>query len=133
MILKSTEGVIESSTVGKGVKLEGPDIDLVWNQGDSAVIGIGRSNLSENDWSTTAVKDALQHLVFQIDKSKAKGAFISFIVGDLVDNDKIEDVSKGGVGEIQRIVNKDARIFWTVSTNQSLGSEARAIVVLSKW
>jgi cell division protein FtsZ len=125
LLMRSIRGITEMITKPGLVNLDFADLKTIMKKGGVAMIGLGESD--GDDRATTAVMEALNSPLLDIDISDANGALVNVVGGTDMTLKEAEEV----VEEIYSRINPDARIIWGTSVDPSLGRAVRVMLVIT--
>jgi cell division protein FtsZ len=125
VLMRSIKGITEMITMPGLVNLDFADLKTVMKRGGVAMIGLGEAE-GENK-AVTAVSEALNSPLLEVDISEATGALVNVTGGDDMTISEAEKV----VEEIYGRIDKNARIIWGTTIDSSLKRTIRAMLVIT--
>jgi cell division protein FtsZ len=123
--MRSIKGITEMITMPGLVNLDFADLKTVMKRGGVAMIGLGEAE-GENK-AVTAVSEALNSPLLEVDISEATGALVNVTGGDDMTISEAEKV----VEEIYSKIDQNARIIWGTTIEPSLKRTIRAMLVIT--
>jgi cell division protein FtsZ len=125
VLMRSIKGITEMITMPGLVNLDFADLKTVMKRGGVAMIGLGEAE-GENK-AVSAVTEALNSPLLEVDISEATGALVNVTGGDDMTISEAEKV----VEEIYSRIDKNARIIWGTTIEPSLKRSIRAMLVIT--
>ncbi len=125
VLLRGVKGIAELITRPGIINLDFADLKTVMLSGDVALIGLGESEGA--DRAEEAIKAALESPLLSVDTSSGNSALINIIGG----NDMTLQEAEKVVEEVSRRISDNAKIIWGTSTDDSLRSALRALIVIT--
>jgi len=126
LLMRSISGVSEMIAKEGVVNLDFQDLRSVMeNGGGVAMIGLGEATVDEG--AEKATMEALQSPLLDIDISDARGALVNVVGGPGLTLGEAEQCAK----IIRESINPYARMIWGVTTDDSMGSNIRVLLVLT--
>ena len=126
LLMRSISGVSEMIAKEGVVNLDFQDLRSVMeNGGGVAMIGLGEATVEEG--AEKATMEALQSPLLDIDISDARGALVNVVGGPGLTLGEAEQCAK----IIRDSINPYARMIWGVTTDDSMGSDIRVLLVLT--
>jgi cell division protein FtsZ len=126
LLMRSISGVSEMIAKEGVVNLDFQDLRSVMeNGGGVAMIGLGEATVE--DGAEKATEEALQSPLLDIDISDARGALVNVVGGPGLTLGEAEQCVK----IIRDKINPYARMIWGVTTDNSMGSVIRVLLVLT--
>ncbi|MES2153664.1 MAG: cell division protein FtsZ [bacterium] len=125
VLMRSIKGITEIVTKPGLVNRDFADLKTIMKRGGVAMIGLGQSD--GQDRAKEAVLEALSSPLLDVDISDATGALINVVGGPDMTMQEVMSV----VEEIHNRVNRDARILWGASIDDSLERTIRAMLVIT--
>ncbi len=125
VLMRSIKGITEMITMPGLVNLDFADLKTVMKRGGVAMIGLGEAE-GENK-AITAVSEALNSPLLEVDISDATGALVNVTGGDDMTISEAEKV----VEEIYGKIDQNARIIWGTTIDPNLSKTIRAMLVIT--
>ncbi len=126
LLMRSISGVSEMIAKEGVVNLDFQDLRSVMeNGGGVAMIGLGEASVEEG--AEKATMEALKSPLLDIDISDARGALVNVVGGPGLTLGEAEQCAK----IIRESINPYARMIWGVTTDESMGSDIRVLLVLT--
>ena len=126
LLMRSISGVSEMIAKEGVVNLDFQDLRSVMeNGGGVAMIGLGEATVDEG--AEKATMEALQSPLLDIDFSDARGALVNVVGGPGLTLGEAEQCAK----IIRESINPYAKMIWGVTTDDSMGSDIRVLLVLT--
>jgi len=125
VLMRSIKGITEMITMPGLVNLDFADLKTVMKRGGVAMIGLGEAE-GENK-AVTAVSEALNSPLLEVDISEATGALVNVTGGDDMTISEAEKV----VEEIYSRIDQNARIIWGTTVEPSLKRSIRTMLVIT--
>jgi len=124
ILMSAIKGITEMITKPGLVNLDFNDLRTIMRQGGVAMIGLGESD--KPDRATESVLLALNSPLLDADVSQATGALVNVVGG----SDMSLKEAESAVEEIYSRINKNARIIWGSTIDQSMGRMMRVMAVI---
>ena len=125
IIMRTIKGITETID-GKGiVTIDFSDLLTIMKDGGVSMIGIGEGD--KENRAMTAVENAINSPLLDVDISNAKGALISVSGGP----DMTVSEAQMAVEEIRNRINRDARIIWGARIEQELAGYIKVMLILT--
>lgn len=119
------KSIIETITMPSLINIDFADFRTLMNQGDVAIMGRGSSSGTYR--ATEATRNALKHILLDVDYDGANGALIHVTGG--------EDATLGEVvkaaEEVSSYVDDESMVIWGSRVDPSLGDEMEVTVLLT--
>ena len=125
VLMRSIKGITEMITKPGLVNLDFADLKTVMKRGGVAMIGLGEAE-GENK-AVSAVVEALNSPLLEVDVSEATGALVNVTGGEDMTISEAERV----VEEIYSRVDPNARIIWGTTVDPSIKKNIRAMLVIT--
>jgi cell division protein FtsZ len=125
ILLKAVKGITELITRPGVINLDFADLRTVLLTGNVAMIGLGESEGA--DRAEEAINEAMDSPLLSVDTSSGSSALINVIGGNDMTLQEAEKVVEVVAGRI----SSDAKIIWGTSTDDSLRSKLRALIVIT--
>ncbi len=126
VLSEAIKGITEMITKTGLINLDYADIKTIMKDGGVAMIGMGESS-GGNDRVLLSLDDAISSPLVEADISQAKNCLIRVIGGP---NMTVSEAEKA-MSEIQKRIDKDARIIWGASIDQSYGNKIKVLILLT--
>ncbi|AKA48447.1 cell division protein FtsZ [uncultured archaeon] len=126
VLSEAIKGITEMITKTGLINLDYADIKTIMKDGGVAMIGMGES-AGGNDRVLFSLDDAISSPLVEADISQAKNCLIRVIGGP---NMTVSEAEKA-MSEIQKRIDKDARIIWGASIDQSYGDKIKVLILLT--
>ncbi len=126
VLSEAMKGITELITKTGLINLDYADIRTIMKDGGVAMIGIGEASGGSNR-VTAAVNDAITSPLVEADISDAKNCLIRVIGGPNMTVSEAENA----MAEIQKRINRDARIIWGANIDPEMGDKIRVLVLLT--
>ncbi len=126
VLSEAMKGITELITKTGLINLDYADIRTIMKDGGVAMIGIGEAAGGTNR-VMSAVNDAITSPLVEADISDAKNCLIRVIGGP----DMTVSEAENAMAEIQKRINKDARIIWGANVDPDMGDKIRVLVLLT--
>jgi cell division protein FtsZ len=125
VLMRSIKGITEMITKPGLVNLDFADLRTIMKRGGVAMIGLGEAE-GENK-AVTAVVEALNSPLLEVDISEASGALVNVTGGEDMTISEAERV----VEEIYSRIDPNARIIWGTTIDTELKRNIRAMLVIT--
>ncbi len=125
VLMRSIKGITEVVTKPGLVNLDFNDIKTIMKSGGVAMIGLGESD--DDDAAITAVNEAINSPLIDMDISEASAALVNVTGGPSMTVAEAEQVAE----VIQSKIGQDARIIWGAAVDESLEDTIRVMVVIT--
>ncbi len=126
VLSEAMKGITELITKTGLINLDYADIKTIMQDGGVAMIGIGEAAGGSNR-VLSAVNDAISSPLVEADISDAKNCLIRVIGGP----DMTVSEAENAMAEIQKRIDKDARIIWGASIDPDMGDNIKVLVLLT--
>jgi cell division protein FtsZ len=126
ILMRALKGLTEMITKVGLVNLDFADFKNIMGSGGMAMIGLGESD-AQRDKAVTALEEALNSPLLDIDVSNAHGALVCVTGGHSMSVSEAEKVAE----EVNSRINPNANIIWGAYIDDSLGDTMRVIVVMT--
>ncbi len=126
VLSEAMKGITELITKTGLINLDYADIRTIMKDGGVAMIGIGEASGGSNR-VMAAVNDAITSPLVEADISDAKNCLIRVIGGPNMTVSEAENA----MSEIQKRINRDARIIWGANIDPEMGDKIRVLVLLT--
>ncbi len=126
VLSEAMKGITELITKTGLINLDYADIRTIMKDGGVAMIGIGEAAGGSNR-VMSAVNDAITSPLVEADISDAKNCLIRVIGGPSMTVSEAENA----MAEIQKRINRDARIIWGANVDPEMGDRIRVLVLLT--
>lgn len=124
VLMRAVKGITELITTAGMVNLDFSDVETVMEDGDVAMIGLGKATGTENQ-AVEAVENALDSPLLDIDMSTADSILVD-VTGS--PQHTVSDF-EGVVEELDQRVSGEKRIIWGSSVDEDLDTELRTLVL----
>jgi cell division protein FtsZ len=125
VLMRSIKGITEMITMPGLVNLDFADLKTVMKRGGVALIGLGEAE--GDNKAVDAVTEALNSPLLEVDITEATGALVNVTGG----NDMTLREAEKVVEEIYTKIDKNARIIWGTTIDQSMKKSIRAMLVIT--
>jgi cell division protein FtsZ len=125
VLMRSIKGITEVVTKPGLVNLDFNDIKTVMKAGGVAMIGLGESD--DDDRAITAINEAINSPLIEIDISEATAALVNVTGGPDMTVTEAEQVAE----VIQQKISPGARIIWGAAIDETLERTIRVMVVIT--
>ena len=125
VLMRSIKGITEIVTKPGLVNLDFNDIKTVMKAGGVAMIGLGESD--DDDRAVTAVMEAINSPLIELDISEATAALVNVTGGPNMTVTEAEQVAE----VIQSKISPGARIIWGAAVDETLDETVRVMVVIT--
>ena len=125
VLMRSIKGITEIVTKPGLVNLDFNDIKTVMKAGGVAMIGLGES--SDDDRAITAVMEAINSPLIEMDITEATAALVNVTGGPGMTVTEAEQVAE----VIQSKISPGARIIWGAAVDETLDETIRVMVVIT--
>ncbi|OGS42168.1 MAG: cell division protein FtsZ [Euryarchaeota archaeon RBG_16_62_10] len=125
VLMRSIKGITEIVTRPGLVNLDFNDIKTVMKAGGVAMIGLGESD--DDDAAVTAVNEAINSPLIELDISEATAALVNVTGGPNMTVTEAEQVAE----IIHSKINQSARIIWGAAVDETLEDTIRVMVVIT--
>jgi cell division protein FtsZ len=125
VLMRSIKGITEMITMPGLVNLDFADLKTVMKRGGVALIGLGEAE--GDNKAVDAVTEALNSPLLEVDITEATGALVNVTGG----NDMTLRDAEKVVEEIYTKIDKNARIIWGTTIDQSMKKSIRAMLVIT--
>jgi cell division protein FtsZ len=125
LLVRSIKGITEIVTKPGLVNLDFNDLKTIMKGGGVAMIGLGESQ--EDNRAHEAVNEAINSPLLEVDISEADGALINVTGGPDMTVTEAERV----VEEVYSRINKNARIIWGATVDNTLDRTIRVMLVIT--
>jgi cell division protein FtsZ len=125
VLMRAIKGITEIVTKPGLVNLDFNDIKTVMKAGGVAMIGLGESD--DDDRAVTAVTEAINSPLIELDISEATAALVNVTGGSAMTVKEAEEVAE----IIQSKINSNARIIWGAAVDETLDDTIRVMVVIT--
>lgn len=126
VLSEAIKGITEMITKTGLINLDYADIKTIMKDGGVAMIGMGESR-GGNDRVLLSLDDAISSPLVEADISQAKNCLIRVIGGP----DMTVSEAEKAMSEIQKRIDKDARIIWGASIDQNYGDKIKVLILLT--
>ena len=126
VLSEAMRGITELITNTGLINLDYADIRTIMKDGGVAMIGIGEASGGSNK-VMAAVNDAITSPLIEADVSDAKNCLIRVIGGPNMTMSEAENA----MSEMQKRINRDARIIWGADVEPEMGDRIRVLVLLT--
>lgn len=126
VLSEAMKGITELITKTGLINLDYADVKTIMKDGGVAMVGIGEATGGSNR-VLTAVNDAISSPLVEADISDAKNCLIRVIGGPSMTMSEAENA----MAEIQKRIDKDARIIWGASIEPEMGDNIKVLVLLT--
>jgi len=125
ILMRTIKGITETID-GRGiVTIDFSDLLTIMKDGGVSMIGIGEGD--KENRAMTAVENAINSPLLDVDISNAKGALISVSGGQ----DMTVSEAQMAVEEIRNRINRDARIIWGARIEPDLAGYIKVMIILT--
>jgi len=125
ILMRTIKGITETID-GRGiVTIDFSDLLTIMKDGGVSMIGIGEGD--KENRAMTAVENAINSPLLDVDISNAKGALISVSGGP----DMTVSEAQMAVEEIRNRINRDARIIWGARIEPELAGYIKVMLILT--
>jgi len=125
ILANMVKGIVETIALPSLINLDFADFRTIMSKGDVAIVGMGQSDAP--DRSEEASRNALNHLLLDVDYEGADGALIHISGGT--------DMSLGeavrAAESVTEIMDDKAMVIWGARVNPSLNNLLRVTLVLT--
>ena len=125
VLMRSIKGITEVVTKPGLVNLDFNDIKTIMKSGGVAMIGLGEAD--DDDAAITAVNEAINSPLIEMDISDASAALVNVTGGSDMTVTEAEQVAE----IIQSKISPGARIIWGAAIDESLENTIRVMVVIT--
>jgi cell division protein FtsZ len=125
VLMRSIKGITEIVTKPGMVNLDFNDIKTVMKAGGVAMIGLGESD--DDDRAVSAVMEAINSPLIELDISEATAALVNVTGGPDMTVTEAEQVAE----VIQSKISPGARIIWGAAVDETLEETIRVMVVIT--
>ena len=125
VLMRAIKGITEIVTKPGLVNLDFNDIKTVMKSGGVAMIGLGESD--DDERAVTAVTEAINSPLIELDISEATAALVNVTGGSDMTVKEAEEVAE----IIQSKINPNARIIWGAAVDETLDDTMRVMVVIT--
>lgn len=125
VLMRSIKGITEMITMPGLVNLDFADLKTIMKRGGVALIGLGEAE--GDNKAVDAVTEALNSPLLEVDISEATGALVNVIGG----NDMTLRDAERVVEEIYSKIDKNARIIWGTTIDNTMKKSIRAMLVVT--
>jgi cell division protein FtsZ len=125
VLMRAIKGITEIVTKPGLVNLDFNDIKTVMKAGGVAMIGLGEAD--DDDRAVTAVTEAINSPLIELDISQATAALVNVTGGSGMTVKEAEEVAE----IIQSKINSNARIIWGAAVDETLDDTIRVMVVIT--
>ncbi len=125
VLMRSIKGITEMITMPGLVNLDFADLKTVMKRGGVALIGLGEAE--GDNKAVDAVTEALNSPLLEVDITEATGALVNVTGG----NDMTLREAEKVVEEIYTKIDKNARIIWGTTIDQTMKKSIRAMLVIT--
>jgi cell division protein FtsZ len=125
VLMRSIKGITEIVTKPGLVNLDFNDIKTVMKAGGVAMIGLGEAD--DDDRAVTAVMEAINSPLIELDISEATAALVNVTGGPNMTVTEAEKVAE----VIQSKISPGARIIWGAAIDETLDETIRVMVVIT--
>ena len=125
VLMRSIKGITEIVTKPGLVNLDFNDIKTIMKSGGVAMIGLGESD--DDDAAVTAVNEAINSPLIEMDISQANAALVNVTGGPDMTVSEAEQVAE----IIQSKIAPGARIIWGAAIDETLERTIRVMVVIT--
>lgn len=125
VLMRAIKGITEIVTKPGLVNLDFNDIKTVMKSGGVAMIGLGESD--DDERAVTAVTEAINSPLIELDISEATAALVNVTGGSGMTVKEAEEVAE----IIQSKINPNARIIWGAAVDETLDDTMRVMVVIT--
>ncbi len=125
VLMRSIKGITEVVTKPGLVNLDFNDIKTIMKSGGVAMIGLGEAD--DDDAAVTAVNEAINSPLIEMDISEASAALVNVTGGSDMTVTEAEQVAE----IIQSKISPGARIIWGAAIDESLENTIRVMVVIT--
>lgn len=126
VLSEAIRGITEMITKTGLINLDYADIKTIMKDGGVAMIGMGESSGGQ-DRVLLSLDDAISSPLIEADISQARSCLIRVIGGP---NMTVSEAEKA-MREIQKRIDKDARIIWGASIDQDYGDGIKVLILLT--
>lgn len=126
VLSEAIKGITEMITKTGLINLDYADIKTIMKDGGVAMIGMGESS-GGNDRVLLSLDDAISSPLVEADISQAKNCLIRVIGGP---NMTVSEAERA-MSEIQKRIDKDARIIWGASIDKTYGDNIKVLILLT--
>ncbi len=126
VLSEAIRGITEMITKTGLINLDYADIRTIMKDGGVAMIGMGESN-GGTDRVLLSLDDAISSPLVEADISQARNCLIRVIGGQ---NMTVSEAERA-MSEIQKRIDKDARIIWGASIDKSYGDKIKVLILLT--
>jgi cell division protein FtsZ len=125
ILANMVKGIIETIALPSLINLDFADFRTIMTKGDVAIVGMGQSNSPER--AEEAARNALQHMLLDVDYSGADGALIHVSGG--------EDMSLGeavrAAEYVTEMMDDKAMVIWGARVDPNMNDMLRVTLVLT--
>jgi len=125
ILMRSIKGITEIVTKPGLVNLDFADMKTIMKGGGVAMIGLGEA--SGEDKALTALNEALNSPLLDVDISYATGALVNVTGGPGMTVEEAQIVAE----EVNKRINPNARIIWGAMIDPTLDQTIRVMVILT--
>jgi cell division protein FtsZ len=125
IIMRTIKGITETIDGHGIVTIDFSDLLTIMKDGGVSMIGIGEGD--KENRAMTAVENAINSPLLDVDISNAKGALISVSGGP----DMTVSEAQMAVEEIRNRINRDARIIWGARIEPELAGYIKVMLILT--
>jgi len=125
VLMRSIKGITEIVTKPGLVNLDFNDIKTVMKAGGVAMIGLGEAD--DDDRAVTAVMEAINSPLIELDITEATAALVNVTGGPDMTVTEAEKVAE----IIQSKISPGARIIWGAAVDETLDETVRVMVVIT--
>ena len=125
VLMRSIKGITEIVTKPGLVNLDFNDIRTIMKSGGVAMIGLGESD--DDDRAITAVTEAINSPLIELDITEATAALVNVTGGPDMTVTEAEQVAE----VIQSKISPGARIIWGAAVDETLERTIRVMVVIT--
>jgi len=125
VLMRSIKGITEIVTRPGLVNLDFNDIKTIMKAGGVAMIGLGESD--DDDRAVTAVMEAINSPLIELDISEATAALVNVTGGPNMTVTEAEQVAE----VLQSKISPGARIIWGAAIDETLNETVRVMVVIT--
>ena len=126
VLSEAMKGITELITKTGLINLDYADIKTIMKDGGVAMVGIGEASGGGNR-VLSAVNDAISSPLVEADITDAKNCLIRVIGGPNMTMSEAENA----MSEIQKRIDKEARIIWGASIEPEMGDKIKVLVLLT--
>ncbi|MFB0543672.1 MAG: cell division protein FtsZ [Candidatus Bathyarchaeia archaeon] len=125
ILANMVKGIVETITLPSLINLDFADFRTIMEQGDIAIVGMGESDAPNR--AEEAAKNAMSHLLLEVDYEGASGALIHISGGrDLTLGEAVRTAEI-----VTEMMDERALVIWGARVDPSLGDLLRVTLVLT--